>query len=198
MANGRCYMHGGKTPAGPALPQFHTGKYSKFLPARLTERYGEALTDSNLLALREEVSLLDARLADVLGRVDTGESGALWKAVDGAFRLYQTFKGIDPVKELRAFADLEAAIQAGIADYAAWGEVLILIEQRRKLVESERKRLVEMQQMITTEQAMTLLAVVVDTVRRHVTDRVALAAISAELVQLTARTSGGTIEPGTA
>lgn len=194
MANGRCRMHGGKSPTGLASGTFTTGKYSKFIPARLTARYGEALADTTLLELREEVALLDARLSDVLSRVDTGESGAAWKMVDTAFRLYQTFRGVDPVKELRAFADLETAITTGLADYAAWGEIATIIEQRRRLVESERKRLVEMQQMITTEQAMALLAMVVDTVRRHVPDRAALAAISAELVQLTARTGGGTIE----
>lgn len=193
MANGRCYMHGGKSPAGIAASRFQTGKYSKFIPARLTARYGEALADTALLELREEVALLDARLSDVLGRVDTGESGALWTEAKRALLTYKQVRR-DELKAAVALMDLEDAITAGVADYAAWGEIATIIEQRRRLVESERKRLVEMQQMITTEQAMALLAMVVDTVRRHVPDRAALAAISAELVQITARTSGGTIE----
>lgn len=43
-------------------------------------------------------------------------------------------------------------------------------------MESERKRLVEMQQVITAEQAMTFLGAVVAAIRRYVTDRDTLAA----------------------
>lgn len=194
MSNGRCRMHGGKSLVGLGSPSFVDGKYSKFIPARLTARYGEALADTALLELKEEVALLDARLSDVLGRVDTGESGKLWETAQKALMQYKVTHKRDEVKAALALMDLEDAILAGTSDYTAWGEIATIIEQRRRLVESERKRLVEMQQMITTEQAMALLAMVVDTVRRHVPDRAALAAISAELVQLTARTGGGTIE----
>ena len=48
------------------------------------------------------------------------------------------------------------------------------------VADSERKRLESMRQMLTTEQAMTLLAAVTDTIRRHVVDRPTLAAISAD------------------
>jgi hypothetical protein len=69
MANGRCRMHGGATPVGPALPQFRHGRYSKYLPERLAERYQASLEDSELLGLRDELGLVDARIADLLERV---------------------------------------------------------------------------------------------------------------------------------
>lgn len=68
-----------------------------------------------------------------------------------------------------------------------WREIEGLVETRRRLVDSERKRLVDMQQMITSEQAMTLVAAVVDAVKRHVSDRETLQAISTEVSQLTER-----------
>lgn len=144
MANGRCYMHGGKALVGTANPAFKTGRYSKYLPARLTERYHEALADTELLALRDEIAVLDARLSEVLAEDD-------------------------PV---------------------GWPDVVAIMEQRRKLVESERKRLVDMQQMITTEQAMLLIAAISDAVRRHVDDRTILAAISADVARIIGRSSG--------
>ena len=67
-----------------------------------------------------------------------------------------------------------------------WFAVEQALDLRRRLVDSERKRLVDMQQLMTTEQAMTLLAAVVDTVRKHVHDRHALAAISQDISRLVA------------
>lgn len=74
-------------------------------------------------------------------------------------------------------------------DPDGWPEIVSLIEQRRKLVETERKRLVEMQQMITAEQAAVLIAALTDAVRRHVDDPDALAAIASEFDRLLARDS---------
>jgi hypothetical protein len=184
MPNGVCYMHGGKTPSGLALPQTTHGRYSKHLPTRLTERYQQALADPGLLELREEVSLVDARLADVLGRVDSGESGAAWALLKAQFRDYR--KAREGADKTAALLAIEDTIRDGLDDYAAWEEVRSRIDQRSRLVSSERQRLVQMQQMVTVEQAMTLLAAVSDTVRRHVTDSSALAGISADLGRLVA------------
>lgn len=177
MPNGRCRIHGGKSPAGEASPQFQTGRYSRVLPRRLLARYDEAQHDSRLLELHDEISLLDARLADVLGRVEQGDSRDLWKALREALADYHA--GND-----NAIRTIGGLIERGIADWAAWGEVSKLIGQRASLVESERRRLVEMQQMVTAEQASTLIVRMAAIVRRYVTDRDSLAAISAELAGL--------------
>jgi hypothetical protein len=181
MANGRCRMHGGKSPGGVGSATLKTGRYSKYLPTRLAARYHEAQADDCLLQLHEEIALTDARLADVLKRVDTGDSGALWT------RLHEAFNDFVDEQDPRSLATLGRLIEAGMADWHAWDEVGKLISQRQRLVESERKRHVEMQQMVTATQMMTLLAAVVDTVRRHVRDRDALAAISADIGGLVAR-----------
>ena len=74
----------------------------------------------------------------------------------------------------------------GIADYQAWAELLRAIETRRRLAETERRRLEAMEQMITSERAMLLVAALVDAVRRHVDDRDVLDAIGREVEQLVA------------
>jgi hypothetical protein len=43
-----------------------------------------------------------------------------------------------------------------------------MVERRRKLVDSEGKRRVQMQQMITPDRAMLLVSALADTVMRHV------------------------------
>lgn len=184
-------MHGGMTPTGIALPQTTSGRHSKYLPARMLSRYQEALSDSDLLALRDEISLIDVRLTDVLSRVDTGESGRIWSALQKAWKDFRRAKPADKMAAELAVSDL---ISEGVSDADAWAEVREIIDQRARLVANERQRLVQLQQMVTVEQAMTLLAAVADTVRRHVVDRNALAAISADLGRLVAHeTVQGTI-----
>lgn len=185
MPNGRCRLHGGLTPNGMQSPSFKTGRYSKVLPARLASKYQEALADTALLELREEISLVDTRLADLIGRVESGESGEVWRQLRSAYSEFTKNRSRgDAPGMAEHLGTIESLIIRGLADYAAWQDISQTLEQRRKLVESERKRLVEMQQMITTEQAMIMLAAITDTVRRHVTDRDALAAISADITKL--------------
>jgi hypothetical protein len=182
----KCYIHGGASPSGIASPSFKHGRYSKNLPERLAAKYGEALSDTKLLELRDEIALVGTRLAELVERIDTGESAQRWKALQTAYvNLQDATRSGDKVKFLTAMAALGSAIEAGGQDYATWREIAELMEQRRKLVESEHKRLVAMQQMITAEQALTLLAVITDTVRKHVSDPAALAAISADFRALT-------------
>jgi GGDEF domain-containing protein len=177
-----CSIHGGKTPTGVSAPNFKTGRHSKYLPARLGERYQAALADQDSLNLAAEIALVDARIGDVLGRVDTGESGRAWTRLKQAYSALQKAKRMDQTEEAdELLLELGSLIGKGVADYAAWDEIGSYVEQRRRLVESERKRLVDMQQTVTIEQVMIVLAAISDVVRRHVDDSATLARISAEL-----------------
>jgi len=181
-----CQVHGAGSPkkGRPGGRPIVHGRYSKKLPERLRERYEESLSDSELLSLRHELALCDSRLEDLLGRVDSGESGATW--VHAQKTLYAFLKEFYSDGEhvgLR-LDELKQAIQKGLDDYAAWGEIQALLEQRRKIVESEQKRLVALQQVITVEKAMLLFGAITDVIKRNVTDRHQLAAISHELAGL--------------
>jgi len=183
-----CRVHGGLTPSGLASPHYTHGRYSKALPARLAARYDEATTDPALLELRADVALLDARLADILTRVDTGESGALWGQLKKAHGELIIARGAGDTKamatSLQLIGDL---ITQGHADYRAWQEIGALLEQRRKLVESERKRLIEAQQTLTVEKAMLLIGAISGIIKAHVHDRAILAAIGRDIEGLVSR-----------
>lgn len=154
-----CHIHGGKTPSGMALPQTKTGRYSKHLPTRLGERYETALKDPDLLALRDEIALTDADISRILEHL---EEEMPEDPDDRSIWLEQNEANRDRMQSL--------------------------IEQRRKLVETERKRLVDLQQMMTAEQAMVLLAAVEAIVRKYV-DRNTMASISADVARLVAHQS---------
>lgn len=152
-------MHGGSQPRGLARHNTTHGRYSKHLPTRLGERYEAALKDPDLLALKDEIALTDADIARYLSEIEDDEPDDMDAEERDAWRR----------KQNRARANVHA-----------------LIENRRRLVETERKRLVDLQQMMTAEQAMTLLAAVEAVVRKHVDDRDTLANIAADIARLVA------------
>ncbi len=188
MANGVCYHHGGKSPRGFALPQTITGRHSKDLPTRLAGRYQASRNDPDLLNLSEEIALTDAFIEDARRGLDHGESGRLFaelKVVWDDLTAAQRVK--DTIAVSQAIGEIGTLIRHGVAAYAARNEAADLIERRRKLVDSEGKRRVAMQDTITSEKAILLVSVLLESVIKNVSDPAALAAITADFGALTAR-----------
>jgi hypothetical protein len=180
-----CRMHGGRTLVGLAAPRLKTGRYSTFLPIRLAAEYERATHDPELLAMRHELAVVDIRIKDLLRRVDTGEPGGLWHHIRAAWQTVKYAKAEGrSLLQTRAAVELDGLLAQAVDDYAAWHEIIHVIEQRRKLVESEAKRLVAMQQMMSKEEAMLWLSVVVAILKRHITDRETLQKISLDLKAL--------------
>jgi hypothetical protein len=181
-------MHGGKTPRGMALPQTTHGRYSRHLPVRLSERYRESQHDPDLLNLQHEIALTDARITELVERIDVDGAGQLWQGLGYAYGELKTAHDDDDPEALEiSIRRIGQLIHRAQSDTEAWDEVVPLVEQRRKLVDSESKRRVQMQQMITADQAVTLVAALTDAVRRHVDDPGVLAAIAAEFDRLLTR-----------
>jgi hypothetical protein len=149
------------------------------MPKRLLETYERAAGDGDLLVLRDDVAIIDTRLAELLSKLDTGETGAAWsKALEQYAGLQDAIAAGDAGGVTASIAALGGALKRGQAGYHAWREVGEMLDLRRKLVESERKRLVQLSQMVTAEQAMVLLMAVTRLVKEHVDDQKALIAIS--------------------
>lgn len=196
MQNGRCRIHGGLQPQGIARPGFKTGRYSKYMPSRLAGRYQEAISDPELMALRDDIALLDTRIGQVVAALDTGESRESWVALLSAWssfeESFQTLLDTGEVPE-----DMESKvtgigglIRSGLSEGYIWAEIRGLLKERSVLVSAEQKRLVDMQQYVTSEQAMTFVGALMASVRRHVSDQRALAGIAADLTRFSVRDGG--------
>lgn len=178
-------MHGGKSPIGVGSGTLTAnGRYSKHLPTRLAGSYHEAKNDPDLLNLRSEIGLLDSRTQDVLGCVSNGEAGELWKRLKEALREYDKAKQDDKAE---AFGHMRWLINEGWQEWMNWMEIRHIIQERRSLVDSERTRLKDMQQMLSAERANLLLGAIVDVIKRNVTDRRTLAAIATDLRGIVSR-----------
>ena len=180
-----CRFHGGASGKGIASASYKTGKYSKHLPTRLLEHYQSAVSDSELLALREDIALIDTRLADLLSRVDAGEGGSLWQQLNSNNKeLMAALNDHDESAIAETLAEQICIIHQGNSDYQAWREINKLLEQRRKQAESERKRLMDMQQYVSVESTMVLVSALINSCRTHVKDSKALQHISNDLSRL--------------
>ena len=188
MTNGRCRLHGGKTPRGIASPHFKHGRYSTALPVRLLERYARAVSDPDLIVLRDDIALVDAMMADVLLRLDSGESGELWRTLrEEAQRFESRRRDHDTAGAGESLEEILALVRRGDVDSAARREALEHLDQRRKLAAEERKRLAELQTSITAERAMALIAAIAAIIKSHVHDQAIFAAIANDLAALIGR-----------
>lgn len=205
-----CSVHGGKSLKGVAHPGFKDGTRSEYLPARLRDKYEASLADEDLLNLRRDLALVETRIGELLQSLDAGESGQLWRNLNNARHEFTAAQravqnaGDNAEQRARAQADMAAAMQdilsligRGAADWERWKEIADFLERRRRLVESEQKRLVAMQQMVTAEQAMTLIASLGagmrEAVLAHVdgdVGRAILADVQRELVRATSAGAG--------
>src|SRR5204862_7570637 len=99
MRNGRCRMHGGKSPQGIASATLKDGRYSKSIPANLLATYQQTKNDPNLLALDEEVAPATSKIDNLIAVIGSGESSA---TIKGIYDSWQAFKAANRRKDADA------------------------------------------------------------------------------------------------
>jgi hypothetical protein len=163
----RCKRHAAK---GLNVCSMHGGKSLRGVdsPRFKTGRHSKYLPDR--LVERYEEALNDAeltRLDDEIALVDA--------------RLQ------DVLERLRVDGE---AIAGGRDESTAWGLILGLMEQRRKLVATERKHLADDERFIAVERLMVMTAALLDIIRRHVASPETRKAIADEVRALIPRADG--------
>ena len=184
--NGRCHKHGGPSLKGVESATFKHGKYSKYCNTKFRDVLDQFLDADDYLEQRAEIELLDARIAELLGRVGNGETEAAWKQVlkDIAEfkKLWEDGTKIDDLKV--AAKSLFLTAEAVRTDYSDWRALQSTIEQRRRLIESERKRQIETGFMLTQDAVARFYDACLRAVTDNVSDRKVLSAIQAQLSSL--------------
>lgn len=166
----KCRFHGGLSPKGIEHYKFVHGRYSKHLPKNLSELFETALSDPNLTRLRDDIALMDARLAQMFQKLDHMETAAAWIQVGRSFaKLRRAQAEEHEAVAAEAMNELAKTIEQGVGDLESWQEIHATVDQRRKLVADEHRQMIALKQTMTAEKAMALMAVVVDSIRRAVT-----------------------------
>jgi hypothetical protein len=184
--NGRCKKHGGKSLTGTAHPNFKNGRRSRNLPTRLLERYEEALNDPKLADFTEDLALIEARLDALFQQIDEGGGAEIMLEIKDSYKSF-TYASKDGDKQamresLRRLGD---AINRGSREEGIWDEIRALQEQRRKIILAQAKHLQLTNQTITVQKANIIVAALLDSVRRYVTDRKTLTDITNDFLRIT-------------
>jgi hypothetical protein len=181
----KCRLHGGRALNSAVAPTFRTGRYSKMLPHKLRETYEAALADNELLSLRDELALMRARLSELAGRLETGESATLWTELTEVYEGMQDAVRNGDVERIISLLDsLGNLVQNGNGNEETWEMIKETLDGTVRINQAEWRRLVDMKQMITAEKAIALVMAVVAAVMRHVRDPHVQSAIHREVSQI--------------
>lgn len=183
-----CRMHGGKNKRGInhyAVKRAKSkvpSKYSEHIDTDLDGRYLRALNDPQLLSLRDDIALFEARMTQLIERVDSGESRELWTRASKYLKAFHDAKKIPDAREAsiamkEAMSGLRLVINRGLEDYYIWDDIMKTYNMKERAVNSEHKRGVEMGNMITAHQAIALITTVMNIVSKNVTDPDAITSI---------------------
>lgn len=194
-----CHIHGGKTLQGIASGTYKTGKRSKFLPLHLAADYQRALDDPDLHSIADEIALSDARLCELLRRIETNDLGSAWGHLDTAYQQFTACRSAGDVAGMgKALTAMETQIGRGKDDYLLWREISDQVKLLSTLRLQEHRRLVDLESMMSAQQAGLLFGLIQQAVHKAVTThadadtaRRILAAIQADLVRVHARQVDG-------
>lgn len=182
LGSTKCYHHGGKSLAGVASPTFKDGRYSKFIPKHLADGFDKFASDPKRLDLSENIALADTRISELLTTIDHGGTQEHWKQVNELLEVLEVAinRKLEE-KALTTLTQIKEVCSSAIDDSKVWAEISTLGENRRKLAETEQKRLLSTDMMIQADRAYGLIALVQDIILRNVSDTRIRGAIANEL-----------------
>lgn len=180
--NGRCNDHGGQTPEGEAHGAFRHGKYSGALPDNLRAKYEEVREDEHLKDLREELAIIETRIHAALDSLDAEDSAQLWADINNEFRNFQAAREAGDAQAIaKSVNSLSRLIERGASVRSQWEEIGNLIERKRRLVDSERRREKALQAYVPYDQFMIQIRALSKVLREHIDDRKTLQAVIRDL-----------------
>jgi hypothetical protein len=175
----RCEFHGGIQLRGEAHPNFKHGKYANALPKRYRQAYARAMADKGLTKLKEQIALCDVREDELIGTLqDGGMSNAMANFKKRLKKLADIAKqpevGVDEIA-MASLKMVEAA-DGVISIDNVWTKLHKNMEQRRLLVETERRRLESLAAYISMDQVDLLAVKMVQLFRQAAKSVVAMVA----------------------
>ncbi len=172
----RCRLHGGLSPSGNASPNYKTGKYSRYLPTDLRQRYAEFCRDRRGNDLQDEISLVTTHIANLI------EQTHLKRSVSGVATIQKLFKDLVAAaksQDLESVAKLDDRMTQALATEGnraqLWNTIMDRIETRRRLVDTQRKYDIEMGRMLSINEAQEFMAgmcsIIKTVCEQHINDR---------------------------
>jgi hypothetical protein len=184
-----CEFHGaGRRDSPGGRPPKH-GRFSKRLPKSILAMFDEAMLDPTMLELRSEIALVTTRTEELVSTLSSNQV-SLNKIVLAYETLELAFESADdPDAVATAMRSLKTCINSASSLRYTWNEILTLIQHRKSLVESERRRLLENKAMLSVDQLMLLMAQIQQVVLKEVISPEVRSRIALGLKELMTKTS---------
>lgn len=183
MVNGRCPLHGGKSLKGPASGTYQGKGFSKYFPSKkLGKIFARSFADPELTRLRKDLAIVETRLVELIQSLSSEESGILWKQLRKKHRELKRSKP-NSKKAPKLLHEIGELIESGASNHSIWKEIGQQIELRRRLLDSETKRVLTAHQVMTAEEVRMLIDTVATLIRDHVKDRKTLHKITEGLIE---------------
>lgn len=184
--NTRCVEHEGKHLRTLRNHQIQydwkADMYLEKLPPRLKGIFAKLTQTDAEVSMNKQLALLDARELELIGRLDTDESGAAWRRVKGSAKeLKAAIEREDKVAQAKQLWLLLDAIEKGGSEEEQWDEIRFSAEGRRKISETERKHLDAQRASMSLDQIGQVASFLGNLLKRYITDQARLAAAAEEL-----------------
>lgn len=167
----RCKFHGGRSPRGADSPHYRGRGWSKDIPTRLMDRFKDALEDHDLTSLQAEIALLDSRMGELLEALDEAGISEKWQQLGEFLAAAKHALDAENYAEVREVLDMmKGAIESALGDYKQWHAIYDLVDNRRKLVDTERKREEFLAGTMTTRQAMAFVTALQTAIIEEIAD----------------------------
>jgi len=155
---GRCARsHGGNRVNGNFAGTGRAKLYAQSLSGKLQDSYIKAVTDPEFLSVAPEIAALSARSAEVMDQLGDTDYVVIQAGIRRAVRDMRRASVDDSIHGMLVAADeIESYLDAVAEDRRRWDEIGAISGRLGKLVETERRRIVEAQQMITVQEMYNL------------------------------------------
>jgi len=201
----KCHYHGGRSLRGVAHPNFKNGLHTELVqavPKHMREIFVRTMNRDDLVHLRGEISLLEAREYNLLEQLKGGGSAEFWKRLRRLRANHDDLRAeleearsagerwdqekIDRAQEKvdGVTDEIMEMIDQGAHEAEVWAEILESVELRRRLSDTERRRLEMLQQVMTPDQALAFASHLINIIRDVVDDRKQISAIVARVQAL--------------
>lgn len=186
-----CRAHGANAALKamlPSAPQRKHGRYAKLRPD-LMDRFERTANDPAILSLHDDIRMINAMIEEATESIGALGDVDLWSAAKKQYGKFEVAMVAGDDAALRnALVELKNVIDAGHSDAQARNALITLIDNRKKLVESERKRHIEAKTMVTSDELITVMQKIGDIVKQYVKDPDVLTEIGREAYRVLGRT----------
>lgn len=208
----KCKHHGSGTKERPGgRPKSANGMFAPSLKGTgYLEDYERLLENERYLELKEYMAVVHSRVAELARRTQSLDSSKAWAELESNLKALINQRAkiqlkldslirasnsqdwmlaerrLDELATLvgdkRRLEDLDKTIQEGKEDWTNWQDLLSTVEQYRKLQESERRLMTDMNQILTLQQAMELFQAMIADIRDVIDDPEKLSAIGYKMM----------------